>query len=558
MKHWLSLINTLALPRPLKIEVSTSLHLPAFLLVGLASREVAESRERVRAAMEASGLAFPRKRVVVNLSPASIPKQGTGIDLAIALAIAQSSEMASEMASVTASEKMSQSESSPTRLDFAWGELGLRGEVRSCGHLLRAYSAACQAKADRFFFPKDDEEEMIQLRERFGEALGKDPLPIPIAVQTLREAGERARAETISTVTGPSVSRFRALERKSPPPPFTLGHLPAEWEDWAGCAMVGGHSVLLLGPKGAGKTHTLEWLASLLPLPPGEMRLTQALLGELLPRAPEHALRKVGPQVRPAALLGSFRAGRLFPGELSLAHGGALIADEFPEWARDSREALRGPLERGLLEITQAGARETLPCRFQILASGNLCACGNDGARPQLRSSRHDRGAATCRCTPTQKDLYLARLSEPILDRIDLVQIFETRNRSGRKTELETPGQQLVRLRARVTSARARLIARWGGLPAEWDATQVSQVESELLSSAQTDPPPLEWRSRRRLIRVCASLCAWKGKDQPGPQEHAQLRRWLKRNIRGAEGLTPAPTPPLLAPFNAIRYDTWR
>ncbi|MEO7162564.1 MAG: magnesium chelatase domain-containing protein, partial [Bdellovibrionia bacterium] len=332
-------LNSEPIPCLQQIEVATFFQLPSFHIIGLPSPEVAEARERVRAAVEASGLEFPRRRVVLNLSPASIRKRGTGLDLAMALAVLElSNEQSFSLG--------------------AWGELGLDGTVKPVGQLTRSLFASWNGNLEFLILAWEDFPTALRILENIrvsGEFQGEPPILVPVrtlleawtriagGARALAQLGTQARSEL--TIFSPELP-----EIKQAAPNFLLPLAPS-LERMIGVAAAGCHHTLLLGPKGTGKSHAIEWLIALKPpLSPTE-RLRQALIIDLenstgsIPfesqaETEARSVRRVSSQVRPGALVGSATAKVIRPGAFSLAHGGLLVADEFPEWHRDSREAL--------------------------------------------------------------------------------------------------------------------------------------------------------------------------------------------------------------------------
>src|SRR5690606_2296865 len=186
--------------------------------------------------------------------------------------------------------------------------------------------------------------------------------------------------------------------------------------------------------KGTGKSHALEWFLALQPEPDLETRRLRRFLGEISGKSAEEPYRRVSTQARPASLLGSFSSGVLRPGELSLAPAAVLLADEFPEWSRDAREALRDPLERRRLTLTRVDGAIDLPSDFIFAGNGNLCPCGG------LPDAPTQEGDFACRCHPLDRRRYLSRLSGPILDRLDLVSILTKRPEPASELSGESAG----------------------------------------------------------------------------------------------------------------------
>jgi magnesium chelatase family protein len=373
----------LALDAPLvRVEVHCGSGLPQFTVVGLAETAVRESRERVRAALAQGGFAFPAGRVTVNLAPADLPKEGGRYDLAVALGILAASGQLPE--------------SSLAATEF-FGELSLSGELRAVRGVLAAAVQAVRERR-RLVVPAANAAEArlargacvaaaaTLLAVRNGlcggaglEFTGGGMLPAPAA-----------EGPDLAEVRGQAAAK-RALE----------------------VAAAGAHSLMLVGPPGAGKSMLAQRLPGLLPPLDEEAALESAMLHSLVRPLPPASEWRRPPFRAPhhgasaAAVVGG--GGRLRPGEISLAHRGVLFLDELPEYRRDVLEALREPLETGSVSIARAAWQGIFPARFQLVAAMNPCPCGYAGD-PNGR----------CRCTPPVVRRYLARVSGPLLDRIDL------------------------------------------------------------------------------------------------------------------------------------------
>jgi magnesium chelatase family protein len=500
-------LNSEPQPSLQKIEIASSFHIPSFHIVGLPGPEVSEAKERVRAALESSGFELPKRRVVLNLAPANIRKCGTGLDLAMALSVL--------------SLGLVEEENTPSIA--AWGEVGLDGAVKASGQITRSVFAAWKGKTAYLFVSSEEEHSAIQAVETVGRGgFFSAPPPKIIPVRNLIEAWDALRSpHTVSNLpTAPrdveSISDSSVHE--------TLLPLSPSLERAICVSALGGHHLLLLGPKGTGKSHALEWLISLQPEISDRVKTDHLLLSELSQNGigtgtlPFNTpVRRVSSAARPSALIGSLGSGLLRPGEFSLAHGGVLIADEFPEWSRDSREALREPLERGVITLTRAKYSIEFPARFSFAANGNLCPCGGWPAEfpIPLEVEREKKKLPTCRCTHSQRKLYFARMSGPILDRIDLVLLVGST--TVHKTKEKT-SHRFQKLKTQIEIARRRALEMWRGIPAQLPANAIEHLlEANPEWQKQLGQLQLSsLRARHKTVRLALSLSVWDG--TPGPQ----------------------------------------
>ncbi len=487
--------------RTVEVQVQLIPGLPAFNVVGLGDKAVGESRERVRGAIAAMGLALPPKRIAVNLSPADLPKEGSHFDLPIALALLGAMGVVDV----------------ETLADyFVVGELGLDARITSSpGVLLAAMHAGAEerglvcpaAQGSEAAWAGSAEviaaPDLLSLINHFkGHGLLAKPQP--------GEVEEPGRGPDLKQVRGQETAK-RALE----------------------IAAAGSHNLLMIGPPGAGKSLMASCLPGILPpLDPAEaleVSMVQSVAGTLTGgrltrtrpfRSPHHSASM-------AALTGG--GLRVKPGEVSLAHLGVLFLDELPEFGRGSLDSLRQPLETGTVSVARANAHVTFPARVQLVAAMNPCRCGHLGDA-SLACARAPRCAAD----------YQAKVSGPLLDRIDLH--VEVRAMSAADLVLPPPTEGSAEVAARVAAARAIQTERFKDQTARTNA----EADGPVLEAVATPDEPgrrllaqaaeamrLSARGYTRVLRVARTIADLGGAEEVGRihvAEALSYRRQPPRN----------------------------
>lgn len=490
-----------------RVEVDVSDGLPSVGIVGLPDASVSEARWRARCAVDSTGLPWPNRRITISLSPAEVRKHGAGLDLPMAVGVlAASKAVPSDSLGQTA---------------FV-GELGLDGRLRQVHGTLAAVLAARSAGMRSVVVSRD-------VLHDVGAVPGIEIRGAESLTEVCRLLAGSSSA--VSIARAPDLGAAAEVTLAVPDLADVRGQQIARWG--LEVAAAGGHHVALLGSPGVGKTLLASRLPGLLPPLAQDDALEVAAIHSVAGSARPPSQLLIPPSQAPhhsassAAILGSVRGGRAIPGAVTLSHRGVLFLDEAPEFSRPALEGLRQPIESGVVALHRAGWNGSLPAAFQLVLAANPCPCG-------MRMA----GATACSCSPASVRRYAARLSGPLMDRID-IRLALARPADAELASSTAPECSAV-VRERVAVARERARSRLSGTPWRTNAEVAAGAlrrtwrlrDDAAALLAEYERRAVTLRGADRIVRMAWTLADLAGVSRPGRDE-----------IAGALALRGAQTP---------------
>jgi magnesium chelatase family protein len=472
---------------PILVEADVSDGLPGFSMVGYLSSQVREAQDRVRTALRNSGFRLPAKKVTINLSPADIRKEGTAFDLPIAISILSASGHIS---------------SSALKDCVISGELGLDGTIKPLHGALSITAAAKKDGKAVCFLPRENVREGLVIE-------GIKTIGVSHLKELINELNSPGYIKEANTVAASVVEEPCSYDMDF----SEIGGLPL-LRRATEVAVAGMHNILYIGPAGTGKSMISRRIPTIMPslsleetIEISKIYSVSGLLSPEMPLVARRPFRSPHHTISPQALAGGGRIPK--PGEISLASGGVLFLDEFPEFQKNTIEILRQPLEEGKITISRMHGSYEFPANFMLTASMNPCACGFYPDRTQ------------CRCSEQQVYKYLGKISKPLLDRIDIC--VESRMITYEELEKKEGGESSASIRLRVESARKIQAKRYEGQKIYFNSSMRKTEIEEFCKLKKTDrdflkqiyeTQKLSARGYEKLLKISRTIADLDGSEQ--------------------------------------------